>query len=40
MSKLFSVVAVAVCLLAPMLVLPLVLGPGSGDTRARPWHCR
>ena len=40
MSKLFSVVAVAACLLAPMLVLPLALGPGSAWAEGTPVRVR
>lgn len=40
MSKLFSVVAVAACLLAPILILPLVLGAGSAWAEGTPVRVR
>lgn len=40
MSKLFSVIAVATCLLAPTLVLPLVLGAGSAWAEGTPVRVR
>ena len=40
MSKLYSVIAVAACLLAPTLVLPPVLGPGSAWAEGTPVRVR
>jgi hypothetical protein len=40
MSKLHSVIAVAVCLLTPTVVLPLVLGPGSAWAEGTPVRVR
>ena len=40
MSKLHSVIAVAVCLLTPTVVLPLVLGPGPALAEGTPVRVR